>query len=66
MEELDAVVHIGHEPLCQQCVKYDMVPPRKAEYNARLTDGNWAYVCRGHFLLDGVGLGSGKGHKIAK
>ena len=37
-----------------------------AEYDARsdIFGGRWAYMCKKHFIMYGVGLGLGKGQKI--
>ncbi len=36
----------------------------RARYDGKTTQGPWAYMCGGHFLTDGVGLGMGRGQRL--
>ena len=37
---------------------------RTAEYDGRTIYGPWAYMCKAHYQMYGVGLGLGKGQRI--
>lgn len=37
-----------------------------AEYDCKTKKDFWAYTCKRHYLLNGIGLGMGKGQKIIK
>ncbi len=36
----------------------------KAIYDGKTKSGHWANMCSLHFLLHGIGLGTGKGQKL--
>jgi len=36
----------------------------EAEYDAKTKMGMWAYLCKMHFAILGIGLGTGKGQKL--
>ena len=36
----------------------------EAEYDAKTKMGMWAYLCKMHFEILGVGLGTGKGQRL--
>jgi|SRR5215467_391330 len=38
----------------------------QAEYDGKTVMGPWAYMCQTHFEILGVGLGLGKGQRLAK
>lgn len=44
-------------PTCTFCDK-------PAVYDGRTQMGAWAYMCENHFQELGVGLGTGRGHKL--
>ena len=37
---------------------------RKAKYDGKTIYGAWAYMCEHHYDLLGIGLGTGRGHKL--
>jgi len=49
-------------PDCDMC-KSGFIK-RKARYDGRTRMGPWAYMCKVHFRLYGVGLGLGRGQKL--
>ena len=58
----NTVVTLTHYEYCQMCAKGDVVAT--ASYDAKLSVGQWAYVCQKHYEQFGVGLGLGLGQKI--
>mgnify|MGYP001582445535 FL=1 len=66
MPDKERVVRIGRDVWCQLCVQLGTKPPAVAEYDARTVGGQWGYLCRDHFEQFGVGLGVGRGVRIAK
>jgi hypothetical protein len=50
-------VYVAVRPKCGFCGK-------PAEYDGATTQGPWAFMCEDHFLLDGVGLGTGRGQML--
>lgn len=53
----NTVSYVESLPKCNFCA-------RKAEYDARTNFGSWAYMCRYHFNIYGIGLGLGKGQEL--
>jgi hypothetical protein len=37
-----------------------------AKYDAKTTNGPWAYLCEDHYQVYGVGLGTGFGQKLVQ
>lgn len=50
-------VAVAELPPCAYCSS-------PARYDAKTYFGTWAYLCLGHFLLYGVGLGLGRGQHL--
>lgn len=49
-------------PDCQMCsLAGDKVV---AQFDGKTTFGPWAFMCLGHFVTHGVGLGIGKGQRL--
>lgn len=46
-------------PDCDMCVD-----GTRAEYDAKTSQGPWAYMCRNHYGQWGIGLGTGKGQRL--
>ena len=61
--ESHTFVHVPRQIDCDIC-KHELKDTVPAFADARLVTGQWAYVCRGHFLQLGVGLGLGKGQRL--
>lgn len=36
----------------------------EAHYDGKTKDGPWAYMCEADYLVNGVGLGTGKGQRL--
>lgn len=51
--------HVAKIPPC------DIECTEPAAYDGKTVDGPWAYMCETHFRLLGVGLGTGKGQRLA-
>lgn len=58
----DKMVRVTVRPDCDFCQRDGFGMP--AQYDARTQLGRWAYMCRTHYGLHGVGLGLGKGQRI--
>ena len=56
---LTAEVRVPKLPTCDFC-------SAEAEYDGKTVMGPWAYMCRAHFEVLGVGLGLGKGQRLVK
>lgn len=56
-------VHVPRGLECDIC-KHELQATVPAFADARLVTGQWAYVCKGHFLQLGSGLGLGKGQRL--
>jgi len=55
--------YVGKElPKCNICSSRGRMV--EAEYDAKVRNGGWAYLCKDHFVVYGMGLGTGKGQKI--
>lgn len=52
-------VRMAEIPACSFC-------PEPAEYDGATRMGPWAYMCGRHFILVGLGLGTGRGQRLVK
>lgn len=50
-------------PNCDFC-KYEKGQDIPAEYDGKTIRGPWANMCEIHFVLNGIGLGLGKGQRL--
>ena len=57
MKNNNTEVEVVKLPMCNFCSK-------EATYDGKTTMGPWAYMCKDHFLVNGIGLGLGKGQKL--
>lgn len=57
-------VRVEHRPDCDICVQSGYSPPRKARYDFRTRQGQWANGCTEHYRLhrasDILGVGRGQ------
>lgn len=58
----------GHPPdFCDLCGEHFMQGWPDEEdtcYDGKTTSGPWAWMCRACFMLEGMGLGTGRGQKF--
>lgn len=52
------------ESPCDFCTSSGYSPPRTAIVDGRTLSGPWGYMCREHYRLHGVGLGTGRGQVL--
>lgn len=73
MNDLVEVKIPGPRPDCDFCLLAEDDPRyrlgisnkiNKADYDAKSTEGPWAYMCREHFNRYGTGLGTGVGQRL--
>lgn len=50
-------VKVDRLPKCNLCHEV-------AEYDAKTYEGYWAYLCKSHYAVLGVGLGTGLGQRL--
>lgn len=65
MKQPHTQVEVDKLPLCDFC---DQDGVKRAAYaDGKLNFGtSWAYMCKPHFNVYGIGLGLGKGQKLVK
>lgn len=64
MTDLTSVT-VTDYPNCDLCKAF-REPLTPAHYDAKTTQGFWAYMCTPHFQSHGVGLGTGRGQRLVK
>lgn len=57
-------VKVPELPPCDFCTTLGL-EPKPAQYDGKTTMGPWAYMCEPHFKHYGIGLGLGKGQRLA-
>jgi hypothetical protein len=60
-------VEVVRLPSCDICKLVGNDEPAEFDGKVRPTENGrspWAYMCMGHFILHGIGLGTGKGQRL--
>jgi hypothetical protein len=61
---VDTEILVDELPLCDFCKQEGR--RREARVDGKTVFGSWAYMCEYHFVIYGVGLGTGLGQKLIK
>lgn len=57
-------VIVDHLPTCDICEFVDGTKGITAHFDGKTKGGPWANMCETHFVMYGVGLGTGRGQRL--